>query len=313
MDFFEKNGFPASNSGIEIERLTPEDGKFSLFIKDDEKRVIGCGIYDPLIDEEELYMGSWWSVAPKIVNAEGYRNFEKSNCFFFILADNHYYLLDVYSNNPTQKKEKNIIALNKKIGNVKKTNSEYELNQLKSQVEELNGKINEYETSLQEKESIIESLRENAKRLEHCQNVAENLINEKKELKKIIKCEYSRNVITIEELKTQYSSHQIERLSQRPFLYGEEESELIYTVTGGRFTKSGLIEIAINRTRDSTEIQIRVEYLLHYYTSGGDGHPGGYYPNNVITYYNLSITGIIKKDSKGPDENDVFALINFSG
>ena len=112
MDFFEKNGFPSPNSGIELERSQQIEGKFSLFIKDEEQRVIGCGIYEPLIDEEELSIGYWLRILPKINDAEGFNNYEKNNSFFFILADDHYYLIDsIRSNNPKFLKEKKLNSL----------------------------------------------------------------------------------------------------------------------------------------------------------------------------------------------------------
>ena len=120
------------------------------------------------------------------------------------------------------------------------------------------------------------------------------------------------NVIHLEELRALYNNLQIETLTRRPFLYGNDEEEKITTVNGRRTTKSYLTEIAINKSNRSSEIKIRVEYAHHNYTSGGDGYPSGYYPNHIMSYYIINEKGELEKDKQSPNESDIFAVIKFS-
>lgn len=265
MDFFEKNGFPSPNSGIELERSQQIEGKFSLFIKDEEQRVIGCGIYEPLIDEEELSIGYWLRILPKINDAEGFNNYEKNNSFFFILADDHYYLIDsIRRNNPKFLKEKKLNSLIDTIKTKIKSNNENGLNQIKNQVAELSNKINEYETILRENESLIESLKENIRILEHYRQVSEDLTKEKNELERLLKCEYSRNVITVDELSKLYNNHQIERLLMKPFYF--DETEILHHVRLGLKTATRTIipneitEMCWNQNYGGSTIKLRVKY-----------------------------------------------------
>ena len=313
MDYFQKSGFPSPDSGIEVERSKQEEGKFSLFIKDDEQKVIGCGIYEPSIDAEELINSDCWEIESQIKKLEGFENFEKNHCFFFILADEHYYLMDIGRFIPKSYKQIHLKMLIDKIKTTIKRNREYVFNQMKSQITELSDNISEYESSLREKELLIASLRENIRNLEHYPIVAKDLFKENKKLNDLLNYEYSQNIINIDELRGLYNHLQIERLIKRPFLFGSEEEEKIVTISGSKTTKIKLVEIAFNLSRRSMEIFIRVIYIHHWHNSGGDGYPGGYYPNEkILNYYIINEEGAIVPDDENDNINNTFALINFS-
>ncbi len=312
MDYFQKSGFPLPNSGIELERSKQEEGKFSLFIKDDEQKVIGCGIYEPSIDAEELNNGDCWEIESQIKKLEGFEDFEKNHCFFFILADEHYYLMNIGCFIPKSYKQINLKMLIDKIKTTIIRNREYVFNQMKSQITELSDKISEYEASLGEKELLIASLRENIRNLEHYPIVAKDLFKENKKLNDLLNYEYSQNIINIDELRGLYNHLQIERLIKRPFLFGSEEEEKIVTINGSKTTKIKLVEIAFNLGRRSGEILIRVKYIRHVHDSGGDGYPSGYYPNEKTDYYLINEEGVIVKDDENDNINNIFALIKFS-
>ena len=298
MDFFKKSGFPAPNSGIELECLQQEEGKFSLFIKDDEQRVIGCGIYEPLIEND------WFSIAPKIANAEGHRDFEESNCFFFILADEFYYLVDTNMINPTPIKERSLDALTKRIGTVKKSNQEYGLNQIKNQAAELSDKISEYETSLREKESLIESLTAN---LERYRKDADNLKTEKNKLEKLLKCEYSRNVITIVELGKRYNKLQMERLLRKPFYF--DETKIIRQRLGMNFVNRkeiALTEMSWKQNHDGSSIKLRVKYDFWEFEEGE------YFPNNKTHCFFIDELGEIEREEYWEQEDDKYVLVDMT-
>jgi hypothetical protein len=120
------------------------------------------------------------------------------------------------------------------------------------------------------------------------------------------------NVIHLEELRAIYNNLQIETLTRRPFLYGSDEEEKITTVNGRRTTKSCLTEIAVNKSNNSSDIKIRVEYAHHSYTNGGDGYPPGYYPSHITSYYTINAKGELEKDKESLYESDLFAVIKFS-
>lgn len=310
MDFFEKIGFPALNSGIKLERLKQEEGEFSLFIKDNDNQIIGCGIYDSSINEEELYTSNAWVITRRFFNTNRFKYFDENNCFFFQLADEHYYLLNtIHANNPTYKKQRDLSMLINEVKSKIKSNQEYELNQVKNQVTELNDKINEYENSIREKEVLIESLRENIKTLENYRRLSEDLMNEKKELTRLLNCEYTRNVITIDELRTYYNNLQIDRLVKKPFYF--EETEILHQIRLGlkNATRSiipnVLTEMCWNQNYNGSEIKLRVKYEhWRWYEEANN-----YAPHNKTHCFFINELGEIKHEEYWEQDDDKYVLI----
>ena len=137
-------------------------------------------------------------------------------------------------------------------------------------------------------------------------------------MEKKIKSEYKRNIITIEELKSVYNEFQVERLTRRPFLFGNDEELSIKTVNGGSTFKSNLVEICIIKNRIDNELRIRVEYEHYKYIDDKD-MPSGYYPDALlyntmekISYYLINEKGEEQKYSPKPNTEDEYVLILFN-
>jgi hypothetical protein len=318
MDYFKKVGFPTKLSGIVLEQSEQLDGKFSMFVKDSKMKVIGCGVYEPSFVEEKYDDNlDGLKIRRKIWDCEGFNKFYDNNCLFILLADEHYYLLDMYSKSPKQIKERNIEVLYDEINNLIKHSDEVELKEQINKTTDLAIKIDEYKNNLHEKDLLIETLNQKIRILESYKNDANRFRDEILTLEKKIKSEYKRNIITIEELKSVYNEFQVERLTRRPFLFGNDEELSIKTVNGGSTFKSNLVEICIIKNRMSNELRIRVEYEHYKYIDDKDMQ-SGYYPDALlynlmekISYFLINEKGEEQKYFQKSNADDEYALILF--
>lgn len=318
MNYFNYTGFPTKLSGIVLEQSDQEDGKFSIYLKDSKMRVIGCGIYKPSITADNLDYKDGLRIQRIIQNCEGFNEIDSKKCLFILLSDEHYYILDMHSKNPTQIKERNIDVLYDKINSWIKSTNEIEINAQINKINDMVKTTDECKNIIQERDLLINNLNQKIRILESYQDDANRVREEKLELEKKIKTDYGRNIIAIEELKSVFNDLQIERLTRRPFLYGNDEELLITTINGGKTYKSSLVEICINKTRMDTELIIRTEFDHYQYINESD-MPSGYYPDSLL-YNDMGKTSYYLINEKGEEQKyypksnlyDEYAIILFT-
>lgn len=318
MDFFEKNNFPTNDLGVILERENNKEDGFSLFIKDKEGKVIGCGIYDSETNQDELYMGDALTLLRKISNADGFKELKNTGCFFFSFSDNHYYIADIDSINPQIKKATDLKPLTKHIIEVVERESQNLKRKANEQLEKLTTETERLTLTLSEKDEYIKVLEEKSRQLKSMTE-SYNVCRDKLILvEHTLECEYVRNTVTITQLKKTDNKEQIKSLTKEPFWFDEpifeDGASAIRTRNGIISIKRKLNEItdfSICPNYPKPILKVRVKYKHWMYSDGGDGYPPMYYPSDGIYFFLINEDGTVAIDNSNQNEDDIYALINF--
>ena len=317
MDYFQKNYY-SGNGVITLERLAPEENKFSLLFKDMHQKVIGCGFYDQSIDQEE-YEGSDWMryFYPKFED-ENYKSMSEDPSFLFVVGNNHFYYCQVNVRYPIAKKMKTLNEFSNYINTINTLASNKQI----EQQEELKDQIERMKAEIQEKDNQIIVLEELKESSQHYKEQYKKSLEHQKILEDKIEFEYTVNKISIQTLKKSFNTKQIKRLKQKPFYFSEEKN----FVQSSFFNYKTKEQVVVQRKENEIEgiyicqstefstikirvgcIKIRVGYTHWKYSSGGDGYPAMHYPYHVTYYFLIDENGELEKTDLCSEE--VYALL----
>ncbi len=86
MNFFQKNNFPRGSS-LTVQYEEQSLNKYSIFLKDNNQKIIACGIYDPTIDKDSVEIIHYFSMT----EPNYFKELNAAFGFRFILGDDYYF------------------------------------------------------------------------------------------------------------------------------------------------------------------------------------------------------------------------------